>query len=196
VFRVTLARPVANFGVVVTRRAPGVRVEPRVTIAGDESRLVGHTGLPLNLNPYLAGFFEPVLAAGAVRPSAGAFDVVFDSPARGGAGRFSFRFWVDDVTPPKAALLATTVRRGFAVRLRVSDRGAGIDPATISARIDGRARRTRLGGGVLRVLTGGLAPGKHRLRVQLSDYQESRNMENSGRILPNTRVVTATFVLR
>ena len=33
VFRVKLPRPVANFGVVVTTRAPGVHVEPRVVHA-------------------------------------------------------------------------------------------------------------------------------------------------------------------
>ena len=39
--------------------------------------------LPVNLNPYLAQFGDPVLAAGAVRPLAGAYDVVFDSDDRG-----------------------------------------------------------------------------------------------------------------
>ena len=156
-FRITLARPVANFGVAITRRARGVEVEPRVVVAGDESRLVGHTGLPLNLNPYLVQFFEPVLAAGAVRPAPGTFDVVFDSPTPAGAGSFSFRFWVDDVRPPTAKLLTKAVRRGTAVRIRLADAGSGVDPATISARIDGRERNTRLGGGILRVLTGGPA---------------------------------------
>ncbi len=167
-----------------------------MVVAGDESRLVGHAGLPLNLNPYLVQFFEPVLAAGAVRPAPGTFDVVFDSPTPAGAGSFSFRFWVDDVKPPTAKLLTRAVRRGIAVRIRLNDAGSGVDPATISARIDGRERNTRLGGGILRVLTGGLGRGKHRLRLQVSDYQESRNMENSGPILPNTRVLATTITVR
>jgi hypothetical protein len=32
--------------------------------------------------------------------------------------------------------------------------------------------------------------------VQASDYQESRNMENVPPILPNTRVLTASIVIR
>jgi hypothetical protein len=34
------------------------------------------------------------------------------------------------------------------------------------------------------------------LRVQVSDYQETRNMENVGPILPNTGRLTATIVVR
>ena len=40
------------------------------------------------------------------------------------------------------------------------------------------------------------ARGTHRLRLQVSDYQESRNMENVPPILPNTRVLTAPIVIR
>ena len=35
--------------------------------------------------------------------------------------------------------------------------------------------------------------GAHRVRVRVSDYQESKNTENVARILPNTRWFTATF---
>ena len=41
-----------------------------------------------------------------------------------------------------------------------------------------------------------MKPGKHRLRLQASDYQESRNMENVPPILPNTRVLSAAIVVR
>ena len=79
VFRLTLGRPATNFGVVVTSRAKGVRVEPRIVHAGDERRLTGYAALPFNLNPYLRTFGEPVLAAGTILPAAGAYDIVFDS---------------------------------------------------------------------------------------------------------------------
>ena len=194
-FRVTLAAPASNFGVVVTSRAKGVRVEPRVVAAGDENRLTGYAALPLNLNPYLAQFGDAVLAAGAVRPLAGSYDVVFDSKA-GGAGSFTFRYWLNDVTPPRATLLSTRVRRGEPLRVGVSDGGSGIDPTTITARIGETTPRARLRAGVVSVSTSGLRRGTHRLRLQLSDYQESRNMENVPPILPNTRVLTATFVVR
>jgi hypothetical protein len=38
--------------------------------------------------------------------------------------------------------------------------------------------------------------GRHRLVFRASDYQEAKNMENSGPILPNTRTLSAGFVLR
>ncbi|RDI75256.1 Subtilase family [Gaiella occulta] len=195
VFRLTLEAPVANFGVVITQRARGVRVEPRVVAAGDENRLTGYAALPLNLNPYLAQFGDPVPAAGAVRPLAGTYDVVFDSATRAGAGAFRFRFWIDDTTPPAARLERARVRRGTALRVRLADAGSGVDPSTLTARIDGARVEVPISGGVARIATASLAPGRHRLRLQVSDYQESRNTESVPPILPNTRVLTAAFVV-
>ena len=196
VFRVTLARPAANFGVVVTSRATGVRVEPRIVLAGDERRLTGYAALPFNLNPYLRTFGELVLAAGTILPAAGAYDVVFDSPSAARAGAFTFRYWVNDVTAPSLALRTRTVKRGGQIVLAASDRGSGIDPASIVFRVDGEEHAGRFTAGTIRVSTAGLRKGRHALRVQVSDYQESRNMENVGRILPNTRILQTTFVVR
>jgi subtilisin family serine protease len=196
VFRVTIRRPVANFGVVVTSRGRGVRVEPRIVVAGDENRLVGYPALPLNLNPYLDEFGDLVPAAGAIRPAAGTYDIVFDSPTAGGSGSFRFRFWIDDARAPTATLRTRTVRRGAPVAIAVADAGAGVDAGTLEVEVDGDERVARLRGGVVRVATTGLARGRHRLRLQVSDYQESRNMENVPAILPNTRVLNATFTVR
>jgi hypothetical protein len=41
-----------------------------------------------------------------------------------------------------------------------------------------------------------LARGTHRLSVTVADYEETKNMEDVGPILPNTRTFTATFVVR
>lgn len=195
-FRVTVPANISNFGVVITGRAAGVHVEPRIIVAGDENRLTGYAALPFYLNPYLALFGKPVLAAGAISPLPGAYDLVFDSGSSVGAGAFSFRYWLNDVTPPTARLLTRTPRRGTALRVAVTDAGAGIDPATLVVKLDGQPATARLRAGVVRVATAGLSPGRHRLRLQLSDYQESRNMENVARILPNTRVLSVTFVVR
>jgi hypothetical protein len=196
VFRVILTKPAANFGVVITRRGQGSHVEPRVVSAGDENRLTGYAGLPVNLNPYLAQFSNPVLAAGAVRPLAGSYDVVFDSPAPAGAGSFAFRFWINDTQPPTATLAQARIKHGAPLVVRVADSGSGIDPTTIKATIDGAIRSARLGSGTIRIETTGVRRGGHRLRLQVSDYQESRNMENVPPILPNTRVLTATLLIR
>ena len=98
---------------------------------------------------------------------------------------------MNDVTPPTATIVSRRVRVGSAVRIRVRDVGAGVDPGSLEATVDGRSVRATLRGGIVTVSTAGLAVGEHRLRVELADYQETRNMENVGRILPNTRVVAA-----
>ncbi len=199
-FRVTLTKPAANFGVVIVHRNKGVLVEPRVVADGDENRLTGYPALPLNLNPYLAQFEEPVLAAGAIRPLAGTYDVVFDSPSPADAGSYSFRFWINDTRPPSVALLRPHVTRGMPLTIRARDAGAGVDPATVKVTIDGDQQSATLGPGtetsrLFAIPTKHLRSGSHRLRFQISDYQESRNMENVPPILPNTRVLTTTIVV-
>jgi hypothetical protein len=196
IFRVTLARPAANFGVVVTSRAPGVRVEPRIVHAGDERRLTGYAALPFNLNPYLRTFGNLVLASGAILPAAGAYDVLFDSPSAARAGAFTFRYWLNDVTPPSVALRTRTVKRGGQLVLRAADGGSGVDPASLVVRIDGEERIARFAAGAVRISVAGVGKGPHTLRLQISDYQESRNMENVGRILPNTRILQTRFTVR
>ena len=196
VFRVRVTGRIANFGVAVIRRGPGSRVEPRIVADGNENRLTGYPALPLNLNPYVDEFGEPTLVAGAIDPRPGTYHVVFDSPTRANAGTFRFRFWMNDATPPSATLTSRTVRRGSPLVLRVRDTGAGIDPMSLEATIDGQPARALLREGTIRVPTASLAPGEHRLRVELADYQETRNMENVARILPNTRVVAARVTVR
>jgi subtilisin family serine protease len=196
VFRVVLRRPVANVGVAIVSRAPGVRVEPRLVADGDENRLTGYAALPFDLNPYVDEFEDPVLAAGAILPAPGTYAVVFDSASRAGAGTFRFRFWVDDTTPPTARLVGRTVVAARPIRFRVSDAGAGVDPRSPEASIDGRTVTARLVANEVRISTRGVAPGRHRVRLSVADFQETRNMENVARILPNTRVVIASVTLR
>ena len=195
IFRFTLTRPAVNFGVAITSRAPGVRVEPRIVLAGDERRLTGYAAFPFNLNPYLRTFGDPVLASGVILPAAGAYDVVFDSPSAARAGKFSFRFWLNDASPPTTVLRTATVKLGKPVVVAAVDRGSGVDPASLVVRIDGTERPARFVRGQVLIPTGGLSKGRHALRLQVSDFQESRNMENVGTILPNTRILQKTFVV-
>jgi hypothetical protein len=196
VFRVHVARRVANFGVVVTRRGPGSKIEPRVVAGLDENRLTGYAGLPVDYNPYTEQFQEAVPAAGALSPSQGDYAVVFDSASRSGAGTFRFRFWVNDVTPPTLRVLVRTVPVGQALRVSAVDAGSGVYADSISASVDGELARASYRDGVISIPTGSLTPGTHRLRMRVSDYQESKNTENVARILPNTRWLTATFRVR
>jgi subtilisin family serine protease len=198
VFRFAVRRPIQNAGAVVTSQAPGVHVSPRLVVAGNEDRLAGYTALPLRLSPYLPDFFGIVPAVGVFRPARGAYDLVFDTPRARDAGRFSFRFWVDDTTPPTAWLLTPSLRRGTALLVRVADRGSGVDPSTITAVVDGRYRRVvwEQRRGLVRVGLPALASGRHALVLTVSDYQESKNNENGATTLPNTRTLRATFSVR
>jgi hypothetical protein len=50
--------------------------------------------------------------------------------------------------------------------------------------------------GVLSVSTAGVSAGQHQLAVEASDYQEAKNMENTGPVLPNTRFFRTTVTVR
>ena len=196
VFRVRVRRRIANFGVAILSEAHRANIQARVVSHADESRLTGYPSLPLNMNPYLPEFLAPVPAAGAVLPARGTYDVVFDSPSRADAGRFRFRFWMNDTTPPSLVLRTHATRSGGTLKVRAVDAGSGIDPASIFISVDGHESVTYAysrANGTISIHLDQIAQGSHRLRVQASDYQESRNMEDVGPILPNTRVLHTHF---
>ena len=185
VYRVTIARPLANFGVAVVSGG----AVPHVVAVGDENHLVGYAGLPQTLNPYLKTFGQVRPVAGAVLPTPGAYDIVFDSRSAASAGRFQFRFWKNDTTPPRLRIVSAV--HGL-VGVAVTDGGAGVDPQSVSATVDGRAARTHFENGRL---TFHAVPGSHELVVTASDYQELKNMEDVVKIKPNTATLTRTVVV-
>jgi hypothetical protein len=196
VYGLRISRPVANFGAVITSRAPGSRVEVRAVAGLDENRLTGYAGLPFVYNPYLSQAGDLVPAVGALSPAPGDYAIVFDSATRAGAGRFSFRYWVNDTTPPTLRLRTTGVTVGGQLKIGARDAGSGIYPDSILVRIDGKPYRASFRNGVISVATGQLEAGEHRLSVRVSDYQEAKNTENVARILPNTRTLSTTFRVR
>jgi subtilisin family serine protease len=191
VFRIRIRGQVANFGAAILGRS---RVQPRIVYGTDENHQAGSPALPLTVNPYLPSFFERSPVSAVNRPTPGIYSLVFDSPTRAGAGRFRFRFWIDDRTPPRLRLLTSSVRSGGTLIASAFDRGAGVDPRAVFAQIDGRALQSlSITAGRVRIRVGSLSPGRHRLILQVSDYQEVKNMENIARILPNTSVLMARF---
>jgi subtilisin family serine protease len=194
VFRVSITRPVANFGVAITGAAHS-NIQPRVVRAGDENQLLGEIGLPFNANPYLPAYGTPMPIAGAVLPAPGDYDVVFDSSTAAGAGAFTFRFWMNDTTPPRLKLIST---RGRRLRVRAVDAGAGIDPQFVRLSVDGRARSVRYVAGRREITASlkSLRRGRHSFTLRVSDYQEPKNMENVPKILPNTARLHAAFRIR
>jgi subtilisin family serine protease len=195
VFRFTLRRRVANFGAVVVGRGQGVRVSPRLVADDDENRVVGYTGMPVSLNPY-QGFDRAEPVVGAVLPDPGAYEFVFDTPTGAKPGSFAFRFWVNDTSPPTIRVLTRKVRVGRLIRLAVRDSGSGVDPRSLQAEIGGKSLRLSYSHGVLSLQTNGLRGGRRHLTVKASDYQETKNMEDVGPVLPNTRVLHTTVTLR
>ena len=195
VFELKLKRVVANIGAVVVTSSTGVRVTPRLVLNRDENRLLGYPALPVDLNPY-ADFGRPVPAVGAILPAAGTYDFVFETPTGGKPGRFTFRVWVDDTTPPTVRLLTPGAPRASHILFSVSDAGSGVDPKSISVKVDGAARSFRYARGVVSLSSVGLTPGRHKVTVSAADYQETKNMEDVGPILPNTRTFTRFVAVR
>jgi subtilisin family serine protease len=196
VFRIVLTRTVANFGIAVVSHRTGVQVSPRLVAAGDENRLLGNTGLPIALNPYSNfGRAEPIV--GAVLPTPGVYDVVFDTPTGAQPGPFAFRFWVNDTTPPTIRLLTRTVRASEPLRLALKDAGAGVDARSIEVTIDRTLADFHFRSDVLSVGSAHLPKGTHHLTVSVADYQETKNMEDVlNGATPNTRSFSTTFVVR
>ena len=191
-YTVHIRKRYANFGVAVVSHGGGVAVEPRIVRAADENRLAGLTALPYDANPYRPSEGSHRLIAGVIEPAPGIYTVVFDTPARGRSGAFSFRLWEGDTTPPTARLLGV---HGGSLEVRVTDAGSGVDPRSLAAHVDGEERTLSYGNGVVRISVRGLARGRHTLSLTAADYQEAKNNENVRGILPNTRRLQRTFVI-
>jgi hypothetical protein len=131
-----------------------------------------------------------------VLPDPGRYDFVFDTPTHEQPGAFTFRFWVDDTSPPRIRLFDRTVAVGRPIRFAVRDSGSGVDPRTLHVKIGRKAARHTYSHGVLTIRTTGRHPGRYRVTVTASDYQETKNMEDVGPVLPNTRVLRTTVQLR
>jgi hypothetical protein len=188
-YRLTVKGRPANVGVVVLSG----RAVPHVVFDKSEDRLVGYTGLPLDLNPYRSTYGRDVRVAGAVLPAAGTYDFVFDSRSRAEAGPFTFHWWINDVTPPRLRVVPT---RG-AILVRATDGGSGVDPTSAAVSVDGKDVKplyARSGSTV--TFTIRTTPGSHSLVVQVGDYQENKNMEDVGPILPNTARLETTATVR
>jgi hypothetical protein len=131
-----------------------------------------------------------------VLPDPGTYEFVFDTPTGGKPGAFTFRFWVNDTTPPSIQLLGRKHVIGRPIRVAIHDSGSGVDPRSLHATVGGRSVRLSYADGVLLLRTKGLHPGKQAVTVTASDYQETKNMEDVGPVLPNTRVLHTVVILR
>ncbi len=184
VYRIRVTGKPANVGVVVLSGT----VTPHITFYGSEDHLAGYPALPLDINPYRDSFGLPRRIAGVVLPAHGLYDVVFDSRTAEPSS-FTFRYWVNDVTPPR---LAVSSRQG-GIAVSATDRGAGVDPASIVVQLDGKKIDAPFSAGKIRIAA---SPGRHTLAVRAADYQETKNMEDVPAVLPNTATLTTSVVVR
>ncbi len=185
-YLVHVTGPIANFGVAVLSGS----AIPHVVFAGDENHLVGFAGLPTNINPYLDSFGEERPVAGDILPAPGTYEIVFDTRSAKAAGPFTFRYWVNDTTPPKVSVLSRT---GGKITLSITDKGAGVDPESIKATLDGHNVIDHFADGVLTIQA---SPGRHLVIVTASDYQELKNMEDVAKIEPNTTTLRRSVVVQ
>jgi subtilisin family serine protease len=183
-YRVRVGR-VANFGVVVLSG----KVTAHVTFDGAEDHQVGYTSLPLDFNPYRASYGNRVAASAALLPAPGVYDIVFDTRSAADAGPFSFRLWINDTKPPRLKL--GSLQGGIAVA--AADAGSGVDPSAITATVDGTIASTRFSKGVIHIAA---TPGTHRLVLTVADYQETKNNEDVGPVLPNTATLRVSVRVR
>ena len=198
VFRFRVTRRVANLGVVITQRGPGVGWS-RAIVAGVRREPADRVRGAARQPQPVPGRVPRAASSrrGRSRRRRASTQSSSTAPARPGAGAFTFRYWVNDVTPPTLRLRTPSVRAGSPCASRPSTPA----PASIPSRSLAARRRTPGRRDVPRTAwspsrRGTLDPGTHRLRLRVSDYQESKNTENVARILPNTRWLTATFGVR
>ena len=191
-YRVHIRRRIANFGVAVIARDRGVAVEPRVVRTGDENRLAGYTALPFDQNPYRPGYGRHRLVAGVALPGPGVYDIVFDTPTRRavrwhsafGSGRETFGLRRSECSAFGTDSSSWRSETAAPESTRCRFRRASTATSSPCSFASGRARLSLAGD----------ARGRHTLSFTASDYQETKNMENVARILPNTRTVRTTFV--
>jgi hypothetical protein len=186
IYRVRITSHVANFGAVALSGS----AIPHVIYAGDENHLVGYGGLPIMLNPYFESFGQARSVVGAILPAKGTYDIVFDTRSKSRAGPFEFRYWVNDTKPPTLRLVRS---QPGTIAVAVSDGGAGVDPRSLTATVDGHDVRVRYANGKAVVRA---EPGKRTIVISASDFQEAKNQEDVPKIKPNTAMLTRTVDVR
>jgi hypothetical protein len=75
------------------------------------------------------------------------------------------------------------------IAIKLTDAGAGVDPAGVFVTVDGRFVNAPVRNGVVSVPA---SAGTHRVVVRAADYQETKNMEDVVKILPNTATKSVT----
>jgi subtilisin family serine protease len=201
-----LERPTLNAGVAVISQSPDSLIDPFFLGSPDENDVMGYTGTPVNVNGYLSTYRVDVQAAGVQYPVQGRYYVAVDSglddfTGKSLAGSYLLHFWRDDVTPPTARIVTTTVSAGRpTIVARALDRQAGVDPLSLTfaygrVQVGATAYDPVSGLAVIPLPTSvpELGAGTPQTTLVAWDFQENKNVDQAGTItsiLPNTTFVT------
>jgi len=198
VYTVRVSEHAANAGVAVVAAGIGALVEPWFLGSLNEDDVQGYPGTPVNVNGLTFEYQFDNGAAAVDFPREGRYFVAVDSradpytnePLR---GQYLLHSWQNDVTPPRFKFLTKIVSAGRPMLAAIaSDRGAGIDPLSL---VIGYKRTLLLAalydpgsGLILWPLDGApkIGVGRTPMIAVASDYQESKNIDQAGRLLPNT----------
>jgi hypothetical protein len=186
----------------VISESSGAVIDPWFLGSKDENDVLGYMGTPVNVNAYMIDFRFDVGAAGQQHPKRGTYYVAVDSGRdrltnKRLAGSYVLRSWVNDVRPPRVSLVTTRVSAGRPmIVLRATDRLSGVDPFSA---VLGYGRvlvaaaafdpDTGLAFIPLPAAAPALAAGRTNLSMMVSDYQETKNLDQASEDpLPNTVV--------
>ncbi|HXF97780.1 MAG TPA: S8 family serine peptidase [Gaiellaceae bacterium] len=220
VYVLDLPRQVVNAGVVVERPRLNVAASIRELLGSnqpihpwflgslDENNVLGYAGIPINVNSLLPDFLFNTGASGGVMLPAGRYYVSVDSgrdpfTGRSLAGPFVLRHWVNDVRPPVLRLLTPRVSAGRpSVVARVTDDKSGVDPLSLQLRFGRGFQNLEVSATSFDPETGiavfgfprearRLVPGSEFMRIVAADFQEGKNVADTGgqNPMPNTRVL-------
>ena len=206
VYTVRVSQHIANAGVAVVATGLGALVEPWFLGSLNEDDVQGYAGTPLNVNGLTFEYLFDNESAAVDFPHEGRYFVALDSradpytnqPLR---GEYLLHSWQNDVTPPRFTILSKVVTPGRPLIAGiVTDHGSGVDPLSLVLAYKQTLLLAALydpgSGLVLWALDGApkIGVGKTPMLAIASDYQESKNLDQAGNVLPNS--VFRSFPLR
>jgi hypothetical protein len=198
VYTMRVSSHVANAGVAVLAAGQNALVEPWFLGSLNENDVQGYPGTPVNVNGLTFEYQFDNGAAAVDFPHEGRYFVAVDSradpytdaPLR---GPYLLHAWQNDVTPPRMRFLTKVVSSGRPLLAAIAtDRGSGVDPLSLvigyKQTLLLAALYDPVSGLVLWALDGAprIAVGKTPMIAIASDYQESKNIDQAGELLPNT----------
>jgi minor extracellular serine protease Vpr len=195
-----LNAPAVNFGVAVWLSSPGSEIDPWLLGSENENDVQGYAGTPVNVNNLMFDFRFPVGAAATIFPRTQRFYVAVDSGAdpftkASLPGQYLLRAWVDDLEPPLAIPVTLRVAAGRpTIAIRTIDLQSGVDPFSLVLQYGrvllGAAAYDRTTGTAVFPIPPAAPPlkaGATPAIVQISDYQETKNVNTIGAdVMPNT----------